>query len=144
MLADQPALPAFNQSPVKGPGGNLTLAYGPDSGGLLRCTAELIQVDWPSSATRSPCRVSSCRRLRLQEQPRPSTRPPAATPVPDAANPDTCAQPFWATDGGISNFATEAPAIDKPLTQAAVAPATQAAALYRTISRDFVASGSVV
>jgi hypothetical protein len=52
-------------------------------------------------------------------------------------------QPFWATDGGINNFATHAPATDR-LLPGRRAPAAQAAALYRTIGRDFVASSSVI
>ncbi len=145
MLAGQPALPALNPSPVKGRGGNLVLAYGPDSGGLLRTTAELVQIDLAKLGySVTLVGVQLPQTFDYKKDPAKAPDLLLLTPVPDAAHPDTWAQPFWATNGGINDFGTVAPAIDKLLPQAAAAPAGQAAALYRTIGQDLVNSGSVV
>ena len=144
MLDGQSAASTGGGTAWKG-GGAVRLAYGPDAGGLLRSVAENVQLALQGLGYK----------VTLQGVQLPDTfeyaKAPASapdlvllTPVPDAAHPDTWAQPFWSSTGGINVLKTKDPAIDALRDKAAAAPATSASDIYREMGDKVNAANTFI
>ncbi|MBJ7329903.1 MAG: ABC transporter substrate-binding protein [Solirubrobacteraceae bacterium] len=147
MLADQPKLDYGTDAPVttKSASGDLTLAYGPDAGGLLRQAAENIQADLAKIGYKVTLKgVQLPDTFVYKNDPEKAPDLLLLSPVSDAAHPDTWAQPFWASTGGINAFAVKNAEVDKLLPQALAAPEDQADDLYRQIGEANVDGHSMV
>ncbi|MEA2156556.1 MAG: peptide/nickel transport system substrate-binding protein [Solirubrobacteraceae bacterium] len=144
MLAGQPAPTTGGGTSAKG-SGSLKLAYGPDAGGLLRSVAENIQIALQKLGYKVTLQgVQLPDTFEYAKSPATAPDLVLLTPVPDAAHPDTWAQPFWSSTGGINVLATKAPAIDRLRDEAAGAPAATAAGLYRTMGAQINAANTFI
>lgn len=147
MLADQPKLPYGTGTPDTSAkeSGKLTLAYGPDAGGLLRQVAENIQADLEKIGYEVTLKgVQLPDTFDYAKDPKSAPDLLLLAPVSDAAHPDTWAQPFWASTGGINSFATKNAQVDALLPKAAAAPKAQAEDLYRQIGQENIDGYSMV
>jgi peptide/nickel transport system substrate-binding protein len=135
MVDGQPASATGGGTSAKG-SGSVTLAYGPDAGGLLHSVAENLQIALQGLGYEVTLQgVQLPDTFEYAKAPAKAPDLVLLTPVPDAAHPDTWAQPFWSSTGGINVLATKDAAIDRLRDEAAVAPAAEATALYRRMGR---------
>jgi peptide/nickel transport system substrate-binding protein len=126
-------------------GGTVKLAYGPDAGGLLRSVAENIQIALQGLGYKVALQgVQLPDTFEYAKSPATAPDLVLLTPVPDAAHPDTWAQPFWSSTGGINVLATKDPAIDRMRDAAAAAPAATAAGIYRKMGADINAANTFI
>ncbi|HEX4363082.1 MAG TPA: ABC transporter substrate-binding protein [Solirubrobacteraceae bacterium] len=147
-----PAGMVAGQQPAKTGGGTsakesgtIKLAYGPDAGGLLRSVAENIQIALQKLGYKVSLQgVQLPDTFEYAKDPANAPDLVLLTPVPDAAHPDTWAQPFWSSTGGINVLATKDPVIDKLRDEAAGAPAAKAMDLYRTMGARINAANAFI
>lgn len=146
MIEGQPALD-YGTSPqtAKSAKGKLTFAYGPDAGGALARAAGLIQIqleklgyDVTLKAVQLPDTFD------YKNDPKNAPDLLLLSPVPDAAHPDSWAQPFWTSKGGINAFGNPDKVLDGLVTKAEAASGDDATELYKQVGQRVIDQASMI
>ncbi|MBO9534125.1 MAG: ABC transporter substrate-binding protein [Solirubrobacteraceae bacterium] len=146
MIDGQPALD-YGTTPktAKVASGKLTLAYGPDAGGALARVAGLIQIQLEKlgyDVTLKAVQLPDTFDYKNDPEKAPDLL--LLSPVPDAAHPDSWAQPFWTSKGGINAFGNPDTVLDGLVTKAQAASGEAADDAYKAVGQRVVGEASML